>query len=142
MQGDVIPDDNHVARYCKPQAINESGQPTGTAFRLREKEKYLSVNWLESLRRPQPSDAIDALRDVFNRKFSLSKRSLIAVLDVGKTKKYIFEESTDSRALKFVHKPGFNDESHSGIYGYSYEDNLIAELMADTVSETHKPIVD
>jgi len=39
--------------------------------------------------------------------------------------------------LQFIHEPENDDQSHSGIYGFAHEDNLIAELIADTVIETH-----
>ena len=42
-----IEDDHHVSRYCKPSSIGEDGLPLTSAFRLRTKEEYLSVNWLE-----------------------------------------------------------------------------------------------
>jgi len=41
-----INDLDHITRYCKPSVILH-GLPSSDAFLLRDKEKYLSVNWLE-----------------------------------------------------------------------------------------------
>ena len=51
MKGEKIPDENHIARFCRPMQVHEE-QIQATAFMLREGEPYLSVNWLEFLQRP------------------------------------------------------------------------------------------
>ena len=33
--GDPLPDDDHVARYCKPSSVDEHGMPMASAFQLR-----------------------------------------------------------------------------------------------------------
>lgn len=141
MQGELIPDADHVARYCKPQSIAPStGKPTGESFKLRNgqnPEIYASVNWLELLARSSRGKEIEELRRIFAQKpFKLSTKGLFAVLNVGNTKKYVLKESPDSRRLRFIHEPEFDDPSHSGMHGYAHEDNLIAELIAETVIET------
>ena len=49
MQRDRVPDTDHISRYCGGAQILPDGRISGTAFRLRELEEYLSVNWLEYL---------------------------------------------------------------------------------------------
>ena len=44
----LVPDADHVVRYCKPRYVDQcSGIPSVDAFRLRLGEGDLSVNWLE-----------------------------------------------------------------------------------------------
>jgi len=36
-----------------------------------------------------------------------------------------------------LHEPEEDDPSHSGIYGFQYDDRLIADLIAEMVQETY-----
>ncbi len=49
MKGYVIPNGNHVVRYCRRRYVNQrSGEPDTDAFRLdRSRENSLSANWAE-----------------------------------------------------------------------------------------------
>lgn len=49
MQRDRVPDTDHISRNCGGAQVHEDGRISGIAFRLRESEEYLSVNWLEYL---------------------------------------------------------------------------------------------
>ena len=44
MTGDPLPDDDHVARYCKRSSVDEHGMPMASSFQLRSGEQHLSVN--------------------------------------------------------------------------------------------------
>ena len=46
MTGDPLPDNDHFARYCRPQQIRNE-RPAVSAFVPRANEDHLSVNWLE-----------------------------------------------------------------------------------------------
>jgi hypothetical protein len=61
----------------------------------------------------------------------------IAVLNVGEVRQKVLMGSPDNRELEFLHDPEDNDLSHSGIYKLKYEDELIAELICETVQEIH-----
>ena len=139
MQGDEIPDSDHVSRYCKPSSISLStGRPTGASFRLRENEAFLSINWLEELNQTSRESEINELRQVFkNKPFQVATTGVFAVINVGRTKSSVVEGAPDSTVLKFIHEPEDDDPSHSGIFGFTHEENLIAELIADSVIETH-----
>ena len=47
MTGDIVPDADHVSRYCKPSAVDQRGKPMAAAFLPRSDDRFLSVNWLE-----------------------------------------------------------------------------------------------
>ncbi len=46
-------------------------------------------------------------------------------------------ESPDGRNLEVLHDPLMNDPSHSGIYNLKQDDELIAELILETVRESY-----
>jgi len=137
MKGQVIPDSDHVARYCKASTV-EGGEVQATAFMLRDGEEYLSVNWLEDLNCSDRKREIHALQDLYSRKLSVGATARIAILNVGVSRTKVAQESPDMRQLSVVHEPIMpEDPSHSGIYGFSYDDDIIAELLAQTVLEEH-----
>ena len=138
MKGQVVPDSDHVARYCQASKI-EYGEIQATAFMLRESEEYLSVNWLENLKCPDRTSEIRALQDVYSRKFNrVGTTAQIAVLNVGVLRNKIAYESPEMRQLRVLHEPIMPDDpSHTGIYGFSSADEIIAELIAQTILEKH-----
>ena len=136
MKGSVIPDNDHVARLCLPKHVDD-GQIQATAFLLRAGEESLSVNWLEFLKCQNRESEIDEIRAVYSKKLTVRKRTRIAVLNVGKTHKKVLTESPDGRNLEVLHNPSKNDPSHSGIYNLRQDDELIAELILETVLETY-----
>ena len=136
MKGSVIPDNDHVARLCLPKHVDD-GQIQATAFLLRAGEESLSVNWLEFLKCQNRESEIDEIRAVYSKKFTIGKRARIAILNVGETRKKVLTESPDGRNLEVLHAPLMNDPSHSGIYNLKQDDELVAELILETVRESY-----
>lgn len=143
MKGDIIPDSDHVARYCKPSTI-EDCQIQATAFQLRPKDKSLSVNWLEFLKCSDRNEEIAAIQKVYNNKLKVRSNARVAVLNVGKTRSKVLFESVDQRSLEFKHNPlDFPDDplktdpSHSGIYNIKHDDEMIAELILSVIEPHH-----
>ena len=136
MKGEKIPDQNHIARFCRPLQVNEE-QIQATAFMLREGEECLSVNWLEFLNCSNRENEITKLRTIFSETFTVGARAKIAVLNVGDVHDKVLTESPDSRNLEVLHDPAMNDPSHSGIYNLKQDDELIAELILETVRESY-----
>jgi hypothetical protein len=137
MKGDPLPEKDHVSRYCSAVHCTENGRITGTAFQLRQKDGYLSVNWLEFLQLYNRKNEIREIRKVLGSKLALGAKALIAVLNVGEIIEYVRSNSPDARKLIVLHEPEENDLSHSGVYGYDYGDILIAELIAEMVQELY-----
>lgn len=48
----------------------------------------------------------------------------------------VLTKSQDRRKLEVLHNPSVNDPSHSGIYKLHHDDELIAELILETVHES------
>lgn len=137
MKGDLLPDHDHISRYCSVTHCTEDGQVTGRAFQLRQTDKYLSVNWLEFLQLCNRKNEIGAVRKVLGSKLNLNAKAQIAVLNAGKIIDYVRTKSQDARKLRVSHEPEETDPSHSGIYGYGYDDQLIADLIAEMVHENY-----
>lgn len=141
MQGDPVPDDDHVSRYCKPSSVGAHGLPLASAFRLRSYEDFLSVNWLETLGAASMQDAVGRVRALFlARGFGLRANGRFAVLDVGAAKAVVRDEVALS--LRIEHDPLPDDPSHAGISGFAADDLTVAvELTALVGQEDVYPAV-
>jgi hypothetical protein len=136
MKGDKIPDQNHIARFCRPMQVADR-QIQATAFMLRVGEESLSVNWLEFLNCSSRKSEIAELRKIYSSKLKVGSHAKIAVLNVGGVREKVLTESPDRRNLEVLHNPELDDPSHSGIYNLRQDDELIAELILETVHETY-----
>ena len=139
MKGDQIPDPDHIARFCRPGQVADE-QIQATAFMLRSNEEYLSVNWLEYLNCSNRDHEINEIRNVYSAKLNIGARAKIAVLNVGEVCERVLKESEDRRNLEVLHDPiedDLYDPSHSGIYNLTQDDELIAELILETVHEAY-----
>lgn len=136
MKGDKIPDRNHVARFCRPWQAPD-GNVAATAFMVRPDESSLSVNWLEFLKCSNREKEIAELRKIYFAKFTVGPRAKIAILNIGEVCEKVLIESLDNRKLEVLHDPLENDPSHSGIYNLRNDDELIAELILETIRETY-----
>lgn len=137
MKSDKIPEQDHIARYCKPTTV-EDEQIQATAFMLREGEESLSVNWLEFLNCTNRESEIEEIRSIYSRKLKrVGANAKIAVLNVGEVREKVIKESQDRRNLEVLHNPENDDPSHSGIYNLKQDNELIAELILETVSENY-----
>jgi hypothetical protein len=132
-----IPDEHHIARYCPRKHLSSQGDITGSAFLLRREkgEQNLSVNYLEFFNCPNRAIAITRVKETIN--LELQPGSRFAVMNVGNVKKRVLEETTDKRKLEIVHTPSQNDPSHSQISNLDPDNELIAELIVQTVIEVY-----
>ena len=137
MKGDPIPDQDHIARLCGFKHAPE-GQIQATAFLLRPEDHYLSVDWLEFFGYSDRIEQIEELRNAYTLRLNrVGAKSTIAVLNVGEVCDIVKNESDDARVLEILHEPLENSPSHSGIYNLRHDDELIAELILETVCETY-----
>jgi hypothetical protein len=136
MKGETIPDQDHIARLCQPKHIDEE-LIQASAFMLREDEESLSVNCMEFLNCSSRESEITEIRTVFSKKLHIGVRARLAVLNVGETRNKVLTESLDDRNLEVLHDPSTYDPSHSGIYNLKQDDDLIAELILETIQETY-----
>ena len=133
MNGDLIPDNDNVSRYCRASTVSEYGIPLPQAFQLRRGEDSLSVNWLEYLSSEDLVDALRLVRMAFQDiGYSLGRNGRFAVLNVGEIKDLGLENSI---SLLVRHDPQPNNVSHAGIFGFPNDDFLIATAIAQLVSQ-------
>ena len=125
MIGELLPDADHVARYCKPSAVDSNGLPTAAAFKPRNNERYLSVNWLEYFGTRDIAVAVEHVRDVFrNKDFRLRSGGRFAVINVGTARSLVHEAL--GKQLRIDHQPLDDDQSHAGIHGFAADDLEVA----------------
>jgi hypothetical protein len=136
MKGDMIPDQNHIARFCRSMQVSD-GQIQASAFMLRTNEDSLSVNWLEFLNCSNRESEICRIREIYSNKLKVRASAKIAILNVGEVRKKVMTESPDSRNIEVRHNPLIDDPSHSGIYNLKKDNELIAELILETVLESY-----
>lgn len=133
MKGERLPDQDHISRYCAPKTALD-GQPTGASFMLRKKEdEFLSVNWIEHFGDAMDEDQIANIRE--HIELSLAATGIFAVLNVGEVIEQVRMNS--DRQLAVLHEPTPMDPSHSGVYGYRYEDDMVADLIVEVVIKTY-----
>lgn len=127
-----LPDEDHISRYCAPKTMID-GQPTRTSFMLKEKDKFLSVNWMEYFGDISRKAQLTKIRE--HIALSLAASGLFAILNVGEIISQV--ERNSEKELAVLHKPTPDDPSHSGVSGYGYEDDLVADLIAEVVLKTY-----
>ena len=129
-----LPDDDHIlrlvpwARVRKDEDDNVTGI-LGEAFRLKDGEQALSVNWLERL----PGELDERLRatarlirDTQESK-KIGAKSRLAQLQVGMTKQLA---ATKGAKIRIVHEPIDGNEPHSGIRQLPRDDLELLEVLA------------
>lgn len=104
---------------------------------LRPIDSYLSVNWLEHTGASSRSQQLANVRKhLTDKRVFLPASGHLAVLHLQTAFDHVEVNAPDSRRLTAHHEPELpHDPSHSGIYGYGNEDQLIADLIAQAVRE-------
>jgi hypothetical protein len=138
MPGPEISSADHVCRLYGPGKAGEDGQPLGAAFMLRRTDEYLSTNWLECTGASSKADQLTAIRQHLAKKLTVKPSGRLAVLHLQTMIDHVLSGTPDARTLAAHHEPILpTDPSHSGIYGYTAEDQLVADLIAQVVQEVH-----
>lgn len=133
-KNDVIPNEHHVSHLIGRSKIHdEDDRIDGSAFCLRDREEYLSVNWLEFLQLANREEQIQEVRKVLQKKMKqIGATSILAVLNVGITKEAVSHRTK----IRFLHDPSKIDFSHSGIFDLIEEEKaVIGDLIAESVQE-------
>ncbi len=125
-----LPDQDHVARYCKPSAMGTDGLPKVAAFELRERDATLSVNWLEYFG-PDQDSSIQDIRQVV--RITLRPNGRFAVLGVAAVKEAVI--AGGGRSPMLFSTPQEDDPSHASIGGYTSDDFQVAVELKALVSQ-------
>lgn len=134
MKDEPVPQEDNISRYCGGSHI-QGGEIDGTAFRLRKGyDEFLSTNWLEFLKLGRRHEEIREIRRVLAAKMKVGSTAIIAVCNVGELLRHV-EATTGGTVLEVTHQPEEIDPSHAGIFGYSFEEDLIADLIAEAFND-------
>ena len=124
-----LPDSDHVARYCRPSMVDESGRPMTSAFAMRADEGHLPVNWLECFD-PRVEVAVNRVREaLLEQDVQLRPNGRFALLDVGLVKAAVKRSLGRSLHINRLSRDG--DPSGAAIIG-DPDDGLMvaAEIKA------------
>ena len=145
MNGENLPGNDNVVRYASPSKII-NGKVDGTAFRLRNGESNLSVNWLEYFKSLSKTQQLAEVCQVVQ--LQLNPRGLFAELNVGITQESANQDRID---LRFVHRPKDAvgqmpaDPSHAQIeidmMTERFNNALFADILAKTVQAYHPAVL-
>ena len=70
------------------------------------------------------------LREVFqDKRFNVRSVHRFSIINVGQTRSFLSEKAT----LRFLHEPEDNDFSHCGMYGTEYNDEVVQDMIAESV---------
>jgi hypothetical protein len=104
----------------------------------RREEPYLSTNWLEYTGARSRADQLTVVRqNLTDKGRKLSANGRLAVLRLETVIDHVRSSTPDARTITAHHEPERADPTHSGIYGYTADDQLIADLIAQVVQEVH-----
>ena len=123
-----IKDAFDCARFTKATQVREDGGVEGDAFALREDEEYLSLNCVD-LFSGDREDQLRSLRFVINKKLKVSRSAVFSIINVGDTKRLVAPYAS----LDFLHEPEPGDETHCGLYGLEYNDEVVQDLIAESI---------
>ena len=138
MTGDDLPDAAQVVRYVRPSHIRENGSAAGKAFRLREDEGGLSVNWLDYFAGLSKAEQVNEVRRLSG--LSLSRNGRFAELNVGVVKQAVRAELPELPGLRFVHDPPAAngaveaDPSHSLVIGLPPYGDLRSKVVGNLIA--------
>ena len=141
MNGDPIPDSNHIARYCPPGKIDHDPvtmKPIGVSkdnfIRTIKKgilERGISVNWIEKHEKSTINEGLSSIRNrMESYPYKVSDNGTFAVAKVcvikGAGKKF-------SKELSVIedHRP--DDDSHALLLGIEIEDSILQQEIALTM---------
>ena len=127
--GDSIENAHHVMRYCRPKQV-QRGKITESAFALREKEEYLSANWLEYFNEGmQFPELLRKTRETVGQSLNLPHNGRFAKIHVGDAKRKI-------KGVRIQYRPVDNNPAHAGIYPPSEKNREITLELANLVSDS------
>lgn len=128
MTGKDIPAGDRICRYCRPSSIVD-GKLMPEAFRIRRNEDHLSANWIEYLGARDLATAADMVCRLLRGKgYHVKPGGRMAMIGVGIAVSAALDAANKRIRIRHMPRPG--GESHSGIFGYTYDDYEIATALA------------
>ena len=124
---------HHIFRHIKMSWI-DGDFVDPAAFRMRQNEDGLSVNWVEYFGKSNAQEAVTPLRDVLTKKgLKIGGQSKFALLNVDTTK----VAAAKHAKIVIVADEEPNDNSHALVKGYEAFNEQVAEELAKVVIATY-----
>jgi len=103
---------------------------------MRTVDDSLSVNWLEVTGASSREDQLEAIRGhLLNKDMKLRATARLAVLQIASAFQFV-QMHAEGFELSAYHEQELpHDPSHAGIYGYTAQDQVVADLLAMSVNE-------
>jgi len=122
MTKEFIPDDNNLHRRVNDKCYDAlAGKCTEGAFLLRAKEEYLSVNWAERI-------------DLMTSSTDPNSGKIFKIAELG-------VKEPRAIGLDVEHIPSQYNPAHAGILGDRLHDNVQRIIVASTLAEKSKMLV-
>lgn len=119
-----MPDAHHVARYCRPSMVDESGLPMTSAFAMPSDEGHLLVNWLECYD-PRVEAAVNRVREaLLEQGIPLRPNGRFALINVGTVKAAVKRSLRRSLHINRLSREG--DPSGAAIVGHPDDGLMVA----------------
>jgi hypothetical protein len=133
----AIPDDNHVIRHIPWNKLRKNENDAvvgilGEAFKMSEKENYLSANWLEYFSGSHDEQVISTIQEIRNC-LVVRPKSGFAIGKVDGIKTLCSEKR--NRKIRIVYSPsttkaGYTNSTHVAVQSLPEEDMELFELLA------------
>jgi len=134
---DPLKDEHHFTKLVKKTKIHEDGTIDSCELVPRKDEEFMSVDWLEHYGHDDVDKNIEELKQYYNYNFTIRTQKL-PLLNVQKVKSHVEENTREKRKLKILYKPENFNPSHSGVYNYKHDDELIGDLIAQKVEKLYE----
>lgn len=130
----LIPGDNHVVRHVGRDKMLSDGRISGQAFRRKDEEEYMSVNWVEYFGLISHIAAIQKIEQAYlNKGRTVNKSSKFAVINIDRMTECVNKEAHITLHVK--HEGTSPDPSHSGVFNMPKEDTTIGNLIAQIIDK-------
>ena len=119
MEGDPIPESDHVARYVSPSKyVNKVLDWSALLPRARD-DGEASYNWLEHLGNGTVQELITRLKASLMTTLTIKQSGTFAALNVGRAISGM-RIAQPSIRLRFIHTPEPGNESHASVFGLDH----------------------
>ena len=109
------------------------GAPLEEAFLLREREEYLSTNWLEYFHLEDRNVQLAGVRQsLLDKGRTVARSASLAVLNVGETVDRC-QQALDLSII-FINFGEPEDQSHTGIFGLTEQPDRAAQVLAKSIT--------
>jgi hypothetical protein len=129
MDGDPIPESDHVARYVRPSKYVNKVLDWSALLPREQDNGEASYNWLEYLGNGTVKELIALLKASLTT-LTISKNGTFAALNVGRTISGM-KSAQPGIQLRFIHTPLPGNDSHASLLGLDHLNEAAGTFLND-----------